>query len=581
VASVSAIAVWFLGSPARQLAQPPATRVVLQLPGGTQLVEAGYPPLAISRDGTTIAFSTETAGSPRRLFVRPLDRFEPHALPGTEGAELPFFSPDARWLGYVVGGAIFKIAVEGGVPVKVGDLPFGQARGAAWTPEDRIIFGGGNTGLYAMDAESGGVSRLTQPDTDRGEQYHAWPQLVGDTGDVLFSAVTHDSSNVAYLSSSSGQWQLIEGLRDATQAQYIDSGHLAFVRSGALFAVTFSASQRTATSPAVPVLSDIFIGWNAGLDHADFAVSSSGTLVYVPRSEAAECFYMRADRMGIVAPLLREPIRYYQGGDVSFNIAVSPDGGRIALGRRSGRPSSDMWIYELERGTGIRLTSQDANISPIWSPDGRRVIFACFKGRSFELCSMPADGSGQLEVLLSRDFDQCPTSFSPVGDVIAFEENNPDGGSDIYLVRLEGNRTASAFAATAADEKDATCSPDGRLLAYSSNESGRYEVYVQPLSGGSKFRISSDGGHLPKWALSEKEIFFRHESRVMIAGVSFTPAFRATTPRQLFEGPLAGTYDVFPDGQHFAVLRVPSIVLRETNLVVNWPADLARLVAGN
>jgi eukaryotic-like serine/threonine-protein kinase len=557
--------------------QAPALRVVIQLPADQHLVEASFPPLSISADGHMVAFSVTRQNGATHLLARALDQWEPRAVPGTDGAELSFFSSDRRWLGYVANGALFKTAVDGGVPVRIGELPFRQARGAVWTADNRIVFNGGNTGLYSMNAETGATSVLTTPDAARGEQYHAWPDLLPDGEHVLFSSVTHNDSTLAVLSLRTGRWRLIDGLRDAAHARYLDSGHVVFLRAGALFAVPFSREQLTPTGAAVPIVREVFLGWSAGLDFPYYAASRSGTLLYVAGAGVPDSRYVRVDRAGRTGPLLSDPVRHYPNAAGSFHITVSADGRRVALAKRSGRPSSDLWTYDVDAGTGLRLTRQDANISPVWSADSRRVFFACFAKQSFDLCSIAPDASGPATVVFARERDQFPTSVSRNDGWLAFHETTPAAGLDLHILRLDGDHGTQAIAATPADEMDASFSPDSRYLAYSSNESGRHEVYVQAIAGGrGKTNVSRDGGRLPKWSADGKELFFLRGTAIMSVGVTTRAALQVTSPRLVLDGDYAELFDPFPDGQHFARLTVSRRALAQIHAVLGWSAELPR-----
>ena len=348
-----------------------------------------------------------------------------------------------------------------------------------------------------------------------------------------------------------------------------------FFRGGGLFATPFDLSEMELVGSAIPVLEDVFGGRNAGLYVGNFAVSRSGSLIYIPGGlGAGENRFVLVDREGREEPLPTEPRSY------NYTPAVSPDGKRLAV-VFAVRTSGDLWVLDLERGTLTRLTSQDANISPRWSADGTRVIFAAFKRDtgSFDLYWTLADGSGEPEPLLVRDYGQFPTSSSRDGRLLAFRESNPRTGQDIHVLSLEGDRTASPFLTTSADEQDASFSPEGRFLAYSSNESGQYEVYVQPFSGeGGKSTISTGGGRWPRWSPQGDELFYLRGSTMMGVSVELEPNFRAGSPRPLFEGQYTQYYDITPDGEHFVMVTRAQAELTEMNIVLNWFEELKRLV---
>jgi len=439
-------------------------------------------------------------------------------------------------------------------------------------PNGSIVVGGSNRGLLRIDTESGTLEVLTQPNSARGEQYHAWPNVMPDGDHVLFTAVTGGGSDLGVLSLESNEWRLLEQTSGAAQPHYLESGHLVFFRPGGLFAAPFSDSEMTLEDSPAQVAEGVVGSVNAGLGQGYFAVSAAGNLVFVPGNvDTQQNHVMRVHRSGS-AETVSEAGRYGNG------LAVSPDGQRLVVSARV-RTSSDLWVLDLERGSRSRLTSANANISPVWTADGQRVVFSLFgTGGSFDLYSLRADG-GVSEPLLEREHGQSPTSVSPDGRLVAFREEHPDNRGDIYILPLDGSTDPYPFLATSADERSARFSPDGRFLAYVSDETGRREVYVQPLSGeGGKVPISTDGGRSPRWSPKGDELFYRRGSAMMVVPVDLEPSFRPGTPELLFDGPYAGLFDVFPDGEHFAMLTIPQVDLKDITVVVNWAQELKRLV---
>ena len=552
-------------------------RMTILPPDGQQLVTPRrggfasglYPPVAISPDGQTVAFVARDGG-PSRIYLRELDSLESRALDGTENADLPFFSHDGRWVGYLVGNVVSRVPVEGGVPLELGKVP-GSARGAAWLSNETIVIGGSNLGLLKMDAERGTTERLTQPNNTRGEQYHAWPHVLPDGDHVLFTAVTDVGSDLGVVSMETGEWHLIEQAVGAAQPHYLASGHVVFFRSGGLFAAPFSLSRMAFESMPVQVAENVIQSRNAGLPLGFFAASLSGALVYVPGNlDLFQNHVVRVARLG-------EATRISEPGHYSGPV-ISPDGQRLAVGNVV-RTSGDLWVLDLERGSRSRLTSENANTNPVWTADGQRVLFSLFgTGGSFDLYSVRADG-GVPEALLERERTQSPTSASRDGRLVAFREVHPENRADIHILPLDGDTDPYPFLATPADERDARFSPDGRFLAYVSDETGRFEVYVQPLSGeGGREVISIDGGQWPRWSPQGDELFYRRGTAMMVVPVDLEPSFRAGTPELLFDGPYAQSFDVFPDGEHFAMVSIPQVELRDITVVVNWFAELERLV---
>ena len=558
-------------------------RLTVELPERHQLVlQRGmegdiarrYPPVAISRDGNQLAFAALDEDGVSRLYLRALDSLEPRVLPGTENAELPFFSPDGQWVGFLVGDQVSKVSGGGGVPIAVGNVPLATARGAAWASDETIVLGGPNTGLVRMNTGTGVTEPLTQLNGEREENYHAWPYILPDDKHVLFTVVTPTRTDLAILTLATGEWHLLEQTENAAQPHYLESGHLVFFRLGGLFVAPFSLSRFAIDGPVTSVpVGDLIEGWHAGLDLGYFAASVSGSLVFVPGTvDLLQNRIVRVDRAGSVEPLL-EPGRYVS------KPAVSPDGARLVASdhiRQSSDSSGELFLHDLERRSRTRLTPDGASIEPVWSADGTRIVFARFgTGGDSDLYWLPADGSGGLELLADRDFDQEPTDASRDGRLLAFTEYHPESGADIHVMSLDGNNTSHAFATTSANERHASFSPDSRFLAYVSDETGRSEVYVRPLSGdGAKTVVSTNGGRWPRWSPTGNELFYMEGTAMMAVPVTLEPSFRPGRPEPLFEGNYARQFAVFPDGQHFAMLTFSDADLRELEVVVNWSTEL-------
>ncbi len=571
-AMASGLVAWAVLRP-DAVSTPAVSSLHLRLPAGSYLIDphpeapGRFPPIVVSPDGTRLAYAASGERDVPRLYVRALAGFDVRELPGTEGAELPFFSPGGEWVGFWVNDTLYRVSTNGGAPVQVGEVRRG-VRGAVWAADDTMILGGVNRGLLQIAADGGALLEITEPSVERGDEYHAWPSLLPDGEHVLFSAVTADSSNIAVLSLSSGDWRILEGTEDATQARFLDSGHLVFFRQGGLFAAPFSPSEGVLTEPAVLVLDGLLTKSNAGHDIGYFTVSRHGTLMYVPGGTwTAENRVVSVDRAGEATPLISER------GIYTYSTNLSPDGTQLAVTDNI-TGNGDIWVHDLTRGTRTLLSSEGSSIYPVWSADGDRVLFAGFMESSFDLYAAPADGSGERELLLERDLGQFPTSVSPDGRFVALWERNPDTGDDIHILSLDGDRATIAFLTTPASERDPSFSPDGVYLAYSSNVSGRDEVYVAAVSGaGGRTTISNNGGRWPHWSAAGDELFYISGSTMMAVSVTLEPIFEAGTAQPLFEGPFDQWYDVTPDGS-FVMLTKPSAELDEIYVIQNWHQEL-------
>ncbi|MFB3117470.1 MAG: protein kinase, partial [Myxococcota bacterium] len=366
---------------------PPPIRLTVELPERHQLVvQRGredrkeivgrYPPVAISRDGSQLAFAALDQDGVSRLYLRALDSLKPRVLSGTENAELPFFSPDGQWVGFLVGDQVSKVSGGGGVPMAVGNVPLSTARGAAWVSGETIVLGGPNTALVRMDTGTGATEPLTQLNDEREENYHAWPYILPDDEHVLFTVVTPTRTDLAVLTLATGEWHLLEQTENAAQPHYLESGHLVFFRPGGLFVAPFSLSRLAIDGPVTSVpVGDLIEGWAAGLNLGYFAASVSGSLVFVPGTvDLLQNRIVRVDRAGSVEPLL-EPGRYYG------LPAVTPDGARLVVTdhiRQSSDSTGEIFLHDLERRSRTRMTPDGASIDPVWSADGTRIFFARF-----------------------------------------------------------------------------------------------------------------------------------------------------------------------------------------------------------
>ena len=557
----------------------PAVRTRMVLPDELRLVvargidqrEDRYPPVAISRDGRHVAIVARDATGVSQLYVRALDTLELLPLPGTERAELPFFSPDGQWVGFVVGGRVFKSPVRGGVPTVIGNAPFGEARGAAWISDECIVLGGVNAALACMNATTGLVEPLTEVNSNRYVQ-HNWPHALADGEHVLFTAWSPEHRGLAVASLATGDWSVIDQTADASQPTYLDSGHLVFVRNGGMFVAPFSLTQLAIDGPIMNVpFHDLAFGKASGVELGYYAASPTGTLVFVPGTidlDASEL--VRVDRFGVAEPL-SEPRRY------TYVPVVSPDGTRLVVTSvNNAGTSSDLFLYDLRRGSRARLT-QEGGMHPFWSADGRRLYFNWFPGGDSDLFVVSADGSAKSETLVKRPFDQYVVDASADGRLLVFEETHPETGWDLHVLPLDDNEPYP-FVATTANERDAAFSPNSRFLAYTSDENGRDEIYVQALSGeGGRVPVSVDGGIWPRWSVSGDELFYRQGTTMMAVPVELDPTFRPGIPRVLFDGDYADKFDVFPNGD-FAMITLADVDLRELEVVVNWSTELELLV---
>ena len=274
---------------------PPEGQSFTELLGN--MITSRYPSIAISPDGTKLAYTVLKSSGASQLYLRAFDAFEAQALPGTEGGELPFFSPDGNWVAFWAKDAVFKVPVNGGAPIEIGKVRFG-ARGGSWSRNGTIVLGGVNRGLQQMDANGGDTLQITELDLARGDEYHAWPEALPDGEHVLFTVATGDSSEIVVQSLETETWRIVDGLSGAAQPRYLDSGYLVFYRFGTLFAAPFSLSSLSLTGPEIPALNSLLVGETAELEIGYFTTSRSGTLAYIPSAGEGVNRIVMVDRRG-------------------------------------------------------------------------------------------------------------------------------------------------------------------------------------------------------------------------------------------------------------------------------------------
>jgi serine/threonine-protein kinase len=566
VAAAASLVTWNLKpSPPK-----PVTRTVINLPPGQHLAELGRPVLALSSDGRQLAYVAATQGSATpQIYLRAMDSAEARAIPGTEGATEPFFSPDGQWLGFFAEGKLKKISVNGASAVTLGNSGF--PAGASWGSQGIIVFVP-NLGLLQQVSDSGGAPQRLTTRHDKGETIQFWPDFLPGSKAVVFAYRGAGEGGIAAWTLGTGERRnLIQG---GSSPAYAPSGHLVYAQGGSLMAVPFDPERLEVKGAAVPVVEGVL---STGLIvNAQYSLSATGSLVYVSGSaQALQSKLVWVSRNGAEQPLAA-PVRNYG------YPRLSPDGHRVAV-----VSEPQIWLYDLARDTLSRFTFEGRDSLPVWTPDGKRIAFMSNRNGTNNIYWQRADGSGGLERLTNSEYNNAPLSFSPDGQVLAFQEINSTTGIDISVLRLS-DRKAQPFLQTPSVKGAPQFSPDGHWLAYVSDESGRYEVYVQPYPGpGGKWQISTEGGNEPVWNHNGQELFYRSENKVMAVAVTTQPSFSAGKPKELFEGLYlrnVGTYphyDVSPDGQRFLMLKPvdqQQAAPTQINVVLNWFEELKRLV---
>jgi Tol biopolymer transport system component len=565
---------FFARGRARVASEPrPLMRLNLTFPAAESPVMVPNPILALSPDGTRLVYAGRSAeGS--QLYVRPLDQFAATPIAGTDGAEAPFFSPDGQWVGFWADRKLKKVSLAGGRPVTLCEATL--FRGGSWCPDGTILFNPyGQAGLWRVSDNGGAAKPFTTLNPQKGELTHRWPEVLPGGKAAIFTihgmTGNYDNARIGLVMLETGERRtLLEG---GTDARYSPTGHLLYLRAGSIVAVPFDLERLAVTGPPVPVLDGVGVYEFAGF--ANYAFSPAGNLVYFPRDPRQfEKELVWVDRKGAVRPLTEIRRAYRQ-------VRLSPDGRRAAVAT-GGEPDNDIWLYDLARNSWDRLTSGGLNNSPVWSSDGQHLAFASSRNGSLNPFWMPIDRSQPAEQLVKANEWMFPTSLSPDGHTMILVTWDPVTGQDISILSLDGDRKLRPVVQTPAAESEARFSPDGHWIAYSSNESGRSEVYVIAYPGpGGRSPISTGGGQNPRWSRDGRELFYLSHENLMVATVETRPQFRAGPPKSLFEVGNVNDYDVAPDGQRFIMIRTPVHASAPASLsvVLGWFDEVKRRVA--
>jgi serine/threonine-protein kinase len=552
-----------------------------------------FPRLAISQNGSRLAYITTENRWPR-LVLRPMDTLETKTLASqtflspAEAIAYPFFSPDGQWVAFFEDQKLKKVSTTGGLVVTICPA-IGYPLGGAWGSDDTIIFAATQMsppGLWRVSAAGGTPATLTRPDLER-EIGHGTPEFLPDGRGILFTSILKDNrDDVAMFDLRTGRSKVL--VRDAADGQYMSGGHLVYRVGERLHAVAFDLKRTEAVGHEVPVLESVAVpirsGSNTGLG-ADVAVTGNGTLVYVPGvSQSVARTLTWFDRHGLEEPINAPPRAYTYP-------RLSPDGTRVAIDVRD--QENDIWIWNLEHKTLTRFTFDPAlDRSPVWTPDGRRLVFSSDRAGPANIYWQLSDGTGTPERLTKSPVSYFANSISPDGAQLVIRMNAP-GSTDLMAVSLGPNHEVRPLIQSPFNEDDGEISPDGRWLAYQSNESGRSEVYVRPFPNieAGRWLVSTNGGMQALWARSSQELFYLDLTGALMS-VRVTPGetWRTDSPIKLFGARqyfgtaiISGrTYDVSADGQRFLMIKpvesdattAPSQIV----VVQHFDEELKRLV---
>ncbi|HUE86917.1 MAG TPA: protein kinase [Vicinamibacterales bacterium] len=586
MAVTAGVALWLALSPAPQGAPTPM-RVAVPLPPEVSLYNIGRgSSVAVAPDGRRIVYAGLVEGR-RQLFLRSLEGSDTTPIPGTEDAVSPFFSPDGRWIGFIdrnPAGILKKTPIEGGVPFMLVDsqadgLAGFAVQGGTWATDDTIVFAAINPrarGLWRVSSAGGIPAQLTR--LRDGEVQHSWPQVLANGEAVLYTVWRNtgfEGAQIVLEWPANGERTVL--VDRASYGRVVsDAGRqawLVYARPEGLQAAPFDLDDLRVSGPAMPVVDGVAVNLSGG---AQFDVSAGGLLAYVPGGlDELTKTALWVARDGTPTAIGVMP-------GLGFNYRLSPDGRRLARPAATG-PTRDLWIDDLERrAIPTRLTYGMMTGSPVWTPDGRRVVYSSGTPNG-NLFWKAADGSGPEERLTTSVNDQAAGSISPDGATLLYHETSSTEPTDIWLLPLEsGAREPRLLLGTPSAELDPAISPDGRWVAYRSNMSGRFEIYLTAMTGdGRQFPVSQGGGQAPIWSRDGRELYFRDRDpaaggTMMVASVDLSGNEpQIGTPRVLFPSPYQGNGDLAPDGRFLLLMPTaaasPSRVIQ---LVMNWYEEL-------
>jgi len=537
--------------------------------------------MALSPDGRYFVYET-TDG----LYLRPMGELEAQLIPGTEAPlTSPVFSPDGRWVAYW-DGQLKRVAISGGAPVLIAESP-NNPLGLSWAADGTIFFGQSD-GIYRVAANGGTAERII--DTEEGKVPYG-PELLPDGDTVLFSMGplnTWDGTQTMVESLSTGERTVLDVAAGGSDVHYLPTGHLVYALADSLFAVAFDLDTLTVSGGAVPLVQGVM---RTGTGAANYSVSQDGRLVYARGAVSAQTrTLVWVDRDGGEESIAAPPRAY-------TSPRISPDGTKVVLNARD--QDQDLWVWDFARKTLTRLTFDPGQDRfPVWSPDGEMIAYSSERtegsqngGFTTTLDWRAADGTGAPERLFASPGQIFPHSFLPDGSGV-LAHGDPTGGNgndDIALYSTEGEDSATALLETSFNELMPDVSPDGRWLAYISDESGIFEIYVRPFPdiNAGRWQVSTGGGTEPLWARDGETLFYRGEEALMAVPVEIAQGFAAGNPEVVFEGSQYSvglgfggrSYDTV-DGERFLMIRPFQDASSTTQFIVvlNWLRELERLV---
>ena len=550
----------------------PVMRFTVDFSADAPLVGGQTNGFTFSDDGRYLVYCG-LSGNSEKLYLRRMDQLDATPLQGTDGAVYPAFSPDDQWIAYEANGTLKKVPVAGGASEIICSVG-GVSRGISWPKDNIILFGHISRGIFRVSPSSGSPEPVTTLDSSANEISHRFPRLLPDGKTIIFTVKTNNMTtfdDALIEAQPLGSRKRTVLVRGGTDGRYVPPGYIVYGRGDHIYGVSFDPGKLEVSGPPVTIERG---GWlNHGSGDVVMAFSSAGTFGFVPAGPLSfdNVIENWVDRQGKIQPLL-DSARSYGAA------SISPDGQKVALLIQAA--NDDLWVYNRIRGTLTRLTFSGGNhASPLWSPDGKYIVYIAENGSTPNIYRKAWDGSGSEERLTQGLNITALTSYRKDGKALTFDQNG-----DVWILPFDGEQKPYPFLHTAAIEQSGAFSPNGRWLAYSSNESGRYETYVVPYPNkDGKWQISTDGGVYPLWNPDGNELFFINGTKVMVTEIKGSSSFDFSVPHRLFDLH-ADTFveDIAPDGKRFVVGVSQTQTITQNRLVVvlDWIKELKQKFAG-
>jgi eukaryotic-like serine/threonine-protein kinase len=560
----------------RKSPQPSVTRSFLLPSPNTEFnfVDANSGTPAVSPDGTRVAFSARDPDEQVLLWVRPLDSLDAFSIRGSSGATFPFWSYDGRSLGFFAQGKLKVVeASASALPVALADVE--EARGGTWSPNGTIVFSKGyGLPLMRVPASGGSAAPVTEV---RGRELHRFPAFLPDGRHFLWNVRVQGEEDAVIYAGSLDSKTRREIMREHTDVAYVPPGYLLFRRGGRLMAVRFDADRLTVAGDPVELVERI--DYFAATGRTSFGASQS-VLVYAPSSDARMSRLAWFDRTGREVGGIASPGMY-------VSPRLSPDGRQLAVAAmEQGAVPPDIWLFDTRLGTGTRSPMPFPDVNPVFSRDAKRIFFGNTGEGKWNIFVRDVSGAGKPTSILPPTLPRWACDVSPDGSVLLYQELSAATRGDLKVVSLSGEPRPRAYIASSFDEDEGSFSPDGRRVAYVSDESGRKEVFVASFPDPSqRIRVSSDGGTQPRWSRDGRELYFVSKGETMMAA-PFEPSSGVPTapPKRLFDVPISYSfrshvplrYDVAPDGRFLIIVRASKTPQPPLVLVLNWQAGLEK-----